>query len=50
MEKFTHTVQIADETSKNILGIDFLQKYQLHINPRTKEITTLQGFIRTTKL
>ncbi len=25
--KCTHTVQIADELSKNILGIDFLQKF-----------------------
>jgi hypothetical protein len=37
--KCTYTVQIADETSENILGIDFLQKFQLHINPSTKEIT-----------
>ncbi len=38
-KKFTHTVLIADETRENILGIDFLQKFQLHINPKTKEIT-----------
>ena len=25
--KCTHTVQIADESSENILGIDFLQKF-----------------------
>jgi len=35
----THKVQIADESSKNILGIDFLQKFRLHIDPKTKEIT-----------
>ena len=35
----THTVQIADESSKNILGIDFLQKFRLHLDPKTKEIT-----------
>jgi hypothetical protein len=32
-------VQIANESSKNILGIDFLQKFRLHIDPRTKEVT-----------
>ncbi len=37
--KCTHTVQIADESSKNILGIDFLQKFRLHLDPKTKEIT-----------
>ena len=35
----THKVQIADESSKNILGIDFLQKFRLHIDPKTKEVT-----------
>jgi hypothetical protein len=35
----THTVQIADESSENILGIDFLQKFRLQVNPRTKEVT-----------
>jgi len=35
----THTVQIADESSKNILGINFLQKFRLHLDPKTKEIT-----------
>jgi hypothetical protein len=37
--KCTHTVQIADESSENILGIDFLQKFWLHFDPKTKEIT-----------
>jgi len=37
--KCTHTVQIADESSENILGIDFLQKFRLHLDPKTKEIT-----------
>ncbi len=32
-------VQIADESSENILGIDFLQKFRLHLDPKTKEIT-----------
>ena len=27
--KCTHTVQLADEFSENILGIDFLQKFRL---------------------
>jgi hypothetical protein len=35
---YTHTVQIVDEASENILGIDFLQKFQLHLDPNTKEI------------
>ncbi len=37
--KCTHKVKIADESSENILGIDFLQKFWLHLDPRTKEIT-----------
>ena len=37
--KCTHTVKIADESSENILGIDFLQKFRLHLDPKTKEIT-----------
>jgi hypothetical protein len=37
--KCTQTMQIVDEASKNILGIDFLQKFRLHLNPKTKEIT-----------
>jgi hypothetical protein len=32
-------VKIADESSENILGIDFLQKFQLQVDPKTKEIT-----------
>ncbi len=39
--KCTHTVQIADELSENILGIDFLQKFRLHLDPKTKEVTFL---------
>ena len=37
--KCAHTVQIADESSENILGIDFLQKFRLHLDPKTKEVT-----------
>ncbi len=37
--KCTHTVQIADKSSKNILGIDFLQKFWLHLDPKTMEVT-----------
>ncbi len=37
--KCTHTVQIADESSENILCIDFLQKFWLHLDPKTKEVT-----------
>jgi len=37
--KCTHTVKIADESSENILGIDFLQKFRLHLDPSTKEVT-----------
>jgi hypothetical protein len=37
--KCTHTVKIADESSENILGIDFLQKFRLHLDPNTKEVT-----------
>jgi Reverse transcriptase (RNA-dependent DNA polymerase)/RNase H-like domain found in reverse transcriptase len=32
-------VKIADESSENILGIDFLQKFRLHLDPKMKEIT-----------
>ncbi len=32
-------MQIAEEESENILGIDFLQKFRLHIDPKTKEVT-----------
>jgi len=39
--KCTHTVQIADKLSENILGIDFLQKFRLHLDPKTKEVTFL---------
>jgi RNase H-like domain found in reverse transcriptase len=32
-------VQISDELSENILGIDFLQKFRLHLDPKTQQIT-----------
>ncbi len=34
-KKCSHTVQISDKFSENILGIDFLQKLQLHLDPKT---------------
>jgi hypothetical protein len=37
--KCTHTVQIADESSENIFGIEFLQKFWLHLDPNTEEVT-----------
>ncbi len=37
--KCTHTVQVAEESSENILGIDFLQKFRQHLDPKTKEVT-----------
>jgi hypothetical protein len=37
--KCTHTVKIANESSENIFGIDFLQKFRLHLDPNTKEVT-----------
>ncbi len=37
--KCTHTVKIADESSENILGIDFLQKFRLQLDPKTQEIS-----------
>ena len=37
--KCTHTVQIADEFSEKILGIDFLQKFRLRVDPKTEEFT-----------
>jgi hypothetical protein len=39
--KCSHTVQISDELSENILGIDFLQKFWLHLDPKTKQISFL---------
>ncbi len=48
----THTVQIADESSENILGIDFLQKFRLR--PQDKRdyisVSTIQSIIRHKKL
>jgi hypothetical protein len=32
--KCTHTVQTANELSENILGIDFLQKFRLQLDPK----------------
>jgi hypothetical protein len=37
----SHTVQISNELSENILGIDFLQKFWLHLDPKTQQITFL---------
>ncbi len=37
--KCTHTVKIAEESSENILGIDFLQKFRLQLDPKTQEIS-----------
>jgi hypothetical protein len=39
--KCSHTVQISDELSENILGIDFLQKIWLHLDPKTQQIKFL---------
>jgi hypothetical protein len=45
--KCTHTVKIADESSENILGIDFLQKFRLHLDPKTNlSISTFQSTVR----
>jgi hypothetical protein len=35
--KCSHIVQIMDELSENILGIDFLQKFQLHYNHQNQQ-------------
>jgi hypothetical protein len=35
--KCSHIVQISDELSENILGIDFLQKFRLHYNHQNKQ-------------
>jgi hypothetical protein len=35
-------VQITDEVSENILGIDFLQKFRLHLDHITQQIRFLQ--------
>jgi hypothetical protein len=51
--KCTHTVKIADESSENILGIDFLQKIPATLGPQDKgdhlSIGTLQSTIRYKK-
>jgi hypothetical protein len=39
--KCTHTVQITDKSSENILGIDFLQKFRLHLDLKTGNLTFL---------
>ncbi len=45
---------IANKSSENILGIDFLQKFWLHLEPQHKRghlpISTLQSTIRHKKL
>jgi len=40
--KCTHMIQIMDEFSENTLGIDFLQKHQLHFDQKTQQILFLQ--------
>ncbi len=39
--KCLHTVQISDGFSENILGINFLQKFRLHLDPKTQQIRFL---------
>jgi hypothetical protein len=39
--KSSHTVQISDKFSENILGIDFLQKFWLHLDSKTQQIKFL---------
>jgi hypothetical protein len=39
--KCSHTVQISDEFSENTLGINFLQKLQLHVDHKTQQIRFL---------
>ena len=39
--KCTHTVQIADEFIENILGIDFLQKFWLRVDPKTEDLSLI---------
>jgi hypothetical protein len=39
--KCSHAVQISDEFSENTLGIDFLQKFLLHLNHKTQQIKFL---------
>jgi hypothetical protein len=39
--KCSHTVEISDEFSENILGINFLQKFRLHLDPKTQQIRFL---------
>ncbi len=40
-KRCSHTVQISNESSENILGIDFLQKFWLQLDPKTQQITFL---------
>jgi hypothetical protein len=35
-------VDITDEFGKNMLGVDFIQKHQLHYNQDTQQISFLQ--------
>jgi hypothetical protein len=39
--KCSHTIQIADEFSENILGINFLQKFRLPLDPKTQQVQFL---------
>jgi len=39
--KCSHTIQISDEFSENILCIDFLQKFLLHLDHKTQQIRFL---------
>jgi hypothetical protein len=39
--KCSHTVQISDELSEKILAIDFLQKFWLHLDPKTQQVKFL---------
>jgi hypothetical protein len=41
--KCSHTVQISDEFSEKTLGIDFLQKFRLHLDHKTQQIRFLRG-------
>jgi hypothetical protein len=36
--KCSHAVQISDKFSENTLGIDFLQKFRLHLDHKTQQI------------
>jgi hypothetical protein len=40
--KCTHTVVIQNETSENVIVVDFIQKHWLNYDPETKQISFLQ--------